>query len=141
MTLLTRRLLSPAALFCALALSGCTTPGSGAVESRNSAELSAYADEVETNIAQSFGADSMEGLCATGLTWPCQIADVRASGEGAIELDTTLTQHETTMAEKLARGMYAGDGGDHDLGSVTVYDNQGAIIDNWTAEDFPGMPR
>ncbi|WP_336650283.1 hypothetical protein [Kocuria rosea] len=96
---------------------------------------------METNIAQSFGADTMEGLCATGLTWPCQITDIRATSEGAIELDTTLAQHETTMAEKLARGMYAGDGGDHDLGSVTVYDYQGVVIDNWAAEDFPGMPR
>lgn len=128
-------------MLCALPLSGCATVGSGATESRNSAELSAYADELETNIAQSFGADTMEGLCATGLTWPCQITDIRATSEGAIELDTTLAQHETTMAEKLARGMYAGDGGDHDLGSVTVYDYQGVVIDNWAAEDFPGMPR
>jgi len=141
MTIISRGVPSIAALTCALALSGCATGGSGVAEARSGADLSTYADEVETNIAQAFGADTMEGLCATGLSWPCQITDLRATGEGTIELHTTLAPYDATMAEKLARGMYAGDGGDHDLESVTVYDTQGAVIDEWTAADFPGMPR
>lgn len=139
MTLLARRLCSPAVLVCALTLGGCATVGSSAVETGGGADLSTYADEVEANVALSFGADTMDGLCASGLSWPCEITDVRASSEGAIELDTTLAQHETIMAEKLARAMYAGDGGDHDLGSVTVYDSQGMVIDAWTTGDFPGL--
>lgn len=138
---MSRGMPSIAVVACALTLSGCATGGAGAAEARDGADLSTYADEVETNIAQSFGADTMDGLCATGLSWPCQITDLRATSEGAIELDTTLAQSDTVMAEKLARGMYAGDGGDHDLGSVTVYDNQGVVIDEWTAGEFPGMPQ
>lgn len=139
MTIVSRGAPVVAAVACVLTLSGCAMGGSGAAEARSGADLSAYAHEVETNSAQSFGADTMDGLCDMGLSWPCRITDLRAVREGVIELETTLMHSDTVMAEKLAHGMYAGDGGDHDLGSITVYDSKGVVIDEWTAGDFPGM--